>query len=95
MPYELQSKLTDFLQKETYSIKNEKEKVYSNIRFISTTNKNPNNEIEQKKLKKDLYYRRIHRGRLILFNLFSKRTPSFMIFIKFFNFIFDYMAKTF
>ena len=57
MPYELQSKLTDFLQKETYSIKNENEKVYSNIRFISTTNKNPNNEIEQKKLKKDLYYR--------------------------------------
>ena len=48
MPYELQSKLTDFLQKETYSIKNENEKVYSNIRFISTTNKNPNNEIEQK-----------------------------------------------
>jgi two-component system nitrogen regulation response regulator NtrX len=45
------------LQKETYSPSGEKEKFSSNIRFISSSDKNPINEIENKKLRKDFFYR--------------------------------------
>ena len=57
MAFEVQAKLTDFLQKETYSLKGLNEKVYSNIRFISTTSKNPIEEIEEKRFRKELFYR--------------------------------------
>ena len=57
MPYEIQGKFTNFLQKETYSPTGEKEKFSSNIRFISSSDKNPIEEIENKKLRKDLFYR--------------------------------------
>ena len=57
MPYEIQGKFTNFLQKETYSPTGEKVKFSSNIRFISSSDKNPIDEIENKKLRKDLFYR--------------------------------------
>jgi len=57
MPYEVQGQFTNFLQKETYSIGGENEKYSSNIRFISSTSKNPLEEIENNNLRKDLFYR--------------------------------------
>tara|TARA_B100000745_G_scaffold174902_1_gene114545 strand:+ start:1174 stop:2544 length:1371 start_codon:yes stop_codon:yes gene_type:complete len=60
LEYHIQGKITNFLQKETYSINSEngkKNNFNMNIRFISSTSKDINEEIEQKKLRKDLLYR--------------------------------------
>ena len=60
MEYHIQGKTTNFLQKETYSLSSstgEEDNFNTNIRFISSTSKNINQEIEQKKLRKDLLYR--------------------------------------
>ena len=60
MEYHIQGKITNFLQKETYSINSEngeKNNFNMNIRFISSTSKDINEEVEQKKLRKDLLYR--------------------------------------
>ena len=57
MPYNIQSKFTDFLQKESYLVRGDKDKINSDIRFISLSNKNPIEEIEKKNLKKELFYR--------------------------------------
>ena len=57
---EIQGKITNFLQNETYSsefLEGQKENYTANIRFISSTNKDINAEIENKKLRKDLLYR--------------------------------------
>ena len=60
MEYHIQGKITNFLQKETYSLSSstgEKNNFNINIRFISSTSKDINQEIEEKKLRKDLLYR--------------------------------------
>ena len=60
LEYHIQGKITNFLQKETYSINSEngeKNNFNMNIRFISSTSKDINEEVEQKKLRKDLLYR--------------------------------------
>jgi len=60
LEYHIQGKITNFLQKETYSINSEngkKNNFNMNIRFISSTSKDINEEIEKKKLRKDLLYR--------------------------------------
>ena len=57
LEYHIQGKITNFLQKETYSINSEngeKNNFNMNIRFISSTSKDINEEVEQKKLRKDL-----------------------------------------
>ena len=56
----IQGKITNFLQKETYTLDlndGEKNNFNTNIRFISSTNRNINDEIENKRLRKDLLYR--------------------------------------
>ena len=56
----IQGKITNFLQKESYSISSDtgqKNDFNMNIRFISLTSKDINEEVEQKKLRKDLLYR--------------------------------------
>ena len=60
LEYHIQGKITNFLHKETYtidSLSNEKDKFNVNIRFISSTSRNVNEEIENKTLRKDLLYR--------------------------------------
>ena len=60
MEYHIQGKITNFLQKESYSFNTsntEKDSFNTNIRFISSTTKNINTEIEKKRLRKDLLYR--------------------------------------
>ena len=60
LEYHIQGKITNFLQKETYSLSSstgEEDNFNINIRFISSTSKDINQEIEQKKLRKDLLYR--------------------------------------
>ena len=60
LEYHIQGKITNFLQKEKYSINSdsgEKSNINMNIRFISSTSKDINYEIEQKNLRKDLLYR--------------------------------------
>ena len=56
----IQGKITNFLQKETYTLDlddGQKNNFNTNIRFISSTNRNINDEIENKRLRKDLLYR--------------------------------------
>ena len=56
----IQGKITNFLQKESYSldtINGTKDNFSTNIRFISSTNKDINNEIENNRLRKDFLYR--------------------------------------
>ena len=56
----IQGKITNFLQKESYSINSSstgKDSFNTNIRFISSTSKDINLEIEKKRLRKDLLYR--------------------------------------
>ena len=56
----IQGKITNFLQNETFALDNakgEKDKFNANIRFISSTNKDLNTEVENKTLRKDLLYR--------------------------------------
>ena len=55
----IQGKITNFLQKESYSFNSSagKDSFNTNIRFISSTSKNLNLEIEKKRLRKDLLYR--------------------------------------
>jgi len=60
LEYHIQGKITNFLQKETYSLNfpsGEQGSFNTNIRFISSTNKDINLEIEKKRLRKDLLYR--------------------------------------
>ena len=62
LEYHIQGKITNFLQKETYSLSlptgvNEKDDFNANIRFISSTSKDINQEVEKKSLRKDLLYR--------------------------------------
>ena len=62
LEYHIQGKITNFLQKETYSLsmptgENEKGDFNTNIRFISSTSKDINQEVEKKSLRKDLLYR--------------------------------------
>ena len=60
LEYHIQGKITNFLQKESYSFNTsntEKDSFNTNIRFISSTTKNINTEIEKKRLRKDLLYR--------------------------------------
>jgi len=56
----IQGKITNFLQKESYSISSDtgqKNDFNMNIRFISSTSKDINQEIEKKRLRKDFLYR--------------------------------------
>ena len=56
----IQGKITNFLQKESYSISSDtgqKNDFNMNIRFISSTSKDINQEIEKKRLRKDFVYR--------------------------------------
>ena len=60
MEYHIQGKITNFLQKESYSLNASsvsKDNFNTNIRFISSTSKDINQEIEKKRLRKDLLYR--------------------------------------
>ena len=57
LEYLIQGKITNFLQKETFSTDGSREDFNPNIRFISSTNKNINDEIQNKTLRKDLLYR--------------------------------------
>ncbi len=57
LEYPIQGKITNFLQKETFSTHGSKVDFNANIRFISSTNKNLNEEIQNKVLRKDLLYR--------------------------------------
>ena len=60
LEYHIQGKITNFLQKETYSLSSStgaEDNFNINIRFISSTSKDIKQEIEQKKLRKDLLYR--------------------------------------
>ena len=57
LEYLIQGKITNFLQKETFSTDGSREDFNANIRFISSTNKNINDEIQNKTLRKDLLYR--------------------------------------
>ena len=60
LEYHIQGKITNFLQKESYSLNfpsGEKDSFSTNIRFISSSSKNLNEFIEKKKLRKDLLYR--------------------------------------
>ena len=57
MPYDIQGKFTNFLQKETYSPEGIADKFNANVRIISSTSKNCLSEIENKRLRKDLFYR--------------------------------------
>ena len=60
LEYHIQGKITNFLQKESYSLSSpgtEKDSVNANIRFISSTSRDINQEIEKKTLRKDLLYR--------------------------------------
>ena len=60
LQYHIQGKITNFLQKERYSLNStsgEKDIFNANIRFISSTAKNINQEVENKTLRKDLLYR--------------------------------------
>jgi len=60
LEYYIQGKITNFLQKETFSLDledGEKNNFNANIRFISSTSRDIKTEIEDKKLRKDLLYR--------------------------------------
>ena len=60
LEYHIQGKITNFLQKESYSLNfpsGEKDSFSTNIRFISSSSKNLNEEVEKKRLRKDLLYR--------------------------------------
>lgn len=60
LEYHIQGKITNFLQKESYSLNfpsGEKDNFSTNIRFISSSSKNLNEEVEKKRLRKDLLYR--------------------------------------
>ena len=60
LDHHIQGKITNFLQKESYSINSSstgKDSFNTNIRFISSTSKDINLEIEKKRLRKDLLYR--------------------------------------
>ena len=60
LEYHIQRKITNFLQKESYSLNfpsGEKDSFSTNIRFISSSSKNLNEEVEKKRLRKDLLYR--------------------------------------
>ena len=60
LEYHIQGKITNFLQKESYSLNfpsGEKDSFSTNIRFISASSKNLNEEVEKKRLRKDLLYR--------------------------------------
>ncbi len=60
LEYHIQGKITNFLQKETFSLDledGEKNDFNTNIRFISSTSRNINSEIEAKRLRKELLYR--------------------------------------
>ena len=60
LEYHIQGKITNFLQKESYSLNASsvsKDNFNTNIRFISSTSKDINHEIEKKRLRKDLLYR--------------------------------------
>ena len=60
LEYHIQGKITNFLQKESYSLSASnvsKDNFNTNIRFISSTSKDINQEIEKKRLRKDLLYR--------------------------------------
>ena len=60
LEYHIQGKITNFLQKESYSLNfpsGEKDSFSTNIRFISSSSKNLNEEVEKKRLRKDFLYR--------------------------------------
>ena len=60
LEYHIQGKITNFLQKESYSVNSpdgQKDNFNANIRFISSTSRNINVELEKKRLRKDLLYR--------------------------------------
>ena len=60
LEHHIQGKITNFLQKESYSLNSSsvsKDNFNTNIRFISSTSKDINHEIEKKRLRKDLLYR--------------------------------------
>ena len=59
LEYHIQGKITNFLQKETFSLETPdgKNNFNANIRIISSTSKDINQEIENKRLRKDLLYR--------------------------------------
>ena len=60
LEYHIQGKITNFLQKESYSLNfpsGEKDSFSTNIRFISSSSKNLNEEVGKKRLRKDLLYR--------------------------------------
>ena len=60
LEHHIQGKITNFLQKESYSLNASsvsKDNFNTNIRFISSTSKDINHEIEKKRLRKDLLYR--------------------------------------
>ncbi len=60
LEYHIQGKITNFLQKESYSLNSpsgEKDSFSTDIRFISSSSKNLNEEVEKKRLRKDLLYR--------------------------------------
>lgn len=60
LEHHIQGKITNFLQKETYflnSLNPEKDIFNTNVRFISSTSKDINQEVENKTLRKDLLYR--------------------------------------
>ena len=60
LDYHIQGKITNFLQKERYSVNStsgDKDNINPNIRFISSTSKDINKAIEDKILRKDLLFR--------------------------------------
>ena len=60
LEYHIQGKITNFLQKESYHLNflsGEKDSFSTNIRFISSSSKNLNEEVVKKRLRKDLLYR--------------------------------------
>ena len=60
LDYHIQGKVTNFLQKERYSVNStsgDKDNINPNIRFISSTSKDINKAIEDKILRKDLLFR--------------------------------------
>ena len=60
LEYHIQGKITNFLQKESYHLNflsGEKDSFSTNIRFISSSSKNLNEEVAKKRLRKDLLYR--------------------------------------